>query len=40
MLKDNSTMDKTEAKIVSYDIFYLNPNSHQCQPLYKKYSAV
>ena len=29
--KDNSTMNKTEAKIVSYGILYLNPSSHQCQ---------
>ena len=29
---DNSTMDKTEAQIVSYCILYLNPSSHQCQP--------
>ena len=34
-LKDNSTMDKTEAEIVSYGILYLNPSSHQCQPPYK-----
>ena len=27
-LKDNSTMDKTEAQIVSYGILYLNPSSH------------
>ena len=33
-------MDKTEAQIVSYGIFYLNPSSHQCQPSYKKYIAV
>ena len=40
-LKDNSTMDKTEAQIVSYDILYLNPiSSHQCQISYKKYNAV
>ena len=30
-LKDNSTMNKTEAQIVSYGILYLNPSSHQCQ---------
>ena len=40
ILKDNSTMDKTEAQIVSYGILYLNPSSHQCQPPYKKYIAV
>ena len=39
-LKDNSTMDKTEAKIVSYGIPYLNPSPHQCQPSHKKYIAV
>ena len=39
-LKDNSTMYKTEAQIVSYSILYLNPSSHQCQPSYKKYIAV
>ena len=39
-LKDNSTMYKTEAQIVSYGILYLNPSSHQCQPTYKKYIAV
>ena len=39
-LKDNSTMDKTEAQKVSYGILYLNPSSHQCQPTYKKYNAV
>ena len=38
-LKDNSTMDKTEAQIVAYGILYLNPSSHQCQPSYKKYIA-
>ena len=32
-------MFKTEAQIVSYGILYLNPGSHQCQPLYKKYIA-
>ena len=26
-LKDNSTMDKTEAQIVPYGILYLNPSS-------------
>ena len=36
-LKDNSTMYKTEAQIVSYGILYLNPSSHKCQPSYKKY---
>ena len=36
-LKDNSTMNKTEAQIVSYGILYLNPSSHQWQPSYKKY---
>ena len=40
LLKDNSTMDKAEAQIVSYGILYLNPSSHQCQPSYKKYIAV
>ena len=40
LLKDNSTMYKTEAQIVSYGIHYLNPSSHQCQPSYKKYIAV
>ena len=39
-LKDNSTMDKTKAQIVSYGILYLNPSSHQCQPSYKKYISV
>ena len=39
-LKDNSTMYKTEAQIVSYGSLYLNPSSHQCQPSYKKYIAV
>ena len=39
-LKNNSTMYKTEVQIVSYGILYLNPSSHQCQPLYKKYIAV
>ena len=39
-LKDNSTMYRTEAQIVSYGILYLNPSSHQCQPSYKKYIAV
>ena len=39
-LKDNSTMNKTEAKLVSYGILYLNPSSHQSQPSYKKYIAV
>ena len=39
MLKDNSTMNKTEAQIVSYGILYLNPSSYQCQPSYKKYIA-
>ena len=38
-LKDNPTMHKTEAQIVSYSILYLNPSSHQCQPSYKKYIA-
>ena len=33
-------MNKTEAQIVSYGILYLNPSSHQCQPLYTKYTAV
>ena len=33
-------MKKTEAQIVSYDIPYLNPSPHQCQPSYKKYIAV
>ena len=33
-LKDNSTMDRTEAQIVSFGILYLNPSSHQCQPSY------
>ena len=33
-------MDKTEAQIVSYDILYLNPSSHLCQPSYNKYIAV
>ena len=33
-------MYKTEAQIVSYNILFLNPSSHQCQPLYKKYIAV
>ena len=37
LLKDNSIMDKTEARIVSYGILSLNPSSHQCQPSYKKY---
>ena len=27
-LKDNSTMNKTEAQIVSYGILYLHPSSH------------
>ena len=40
ILKDNSTMNKTEAQIVSYGILYLDPISHQCQPSYKKYIAV
>ena len=40
LLKDNSTMNKTEAQIVSYGILYLNPSSHQCQTSYKKYIAV
>ena len=40
VLKDNSTMDKTDAQIVSYGILYLNPSSHQCQPSYKKYIPV
>ena len=40
ILKDNSTMYKTETQIVSYGIFYLNPSSQQCQPWYKKYIAV
>ena len=40
LLKDNSTMDKTEAQIVSHGTLYLNPSSHQCQPSYKKYIAV
>ena len=39
-LKDNSTMYKTEAQIVSYGVLYLNPSSHQCQPSCKKYNAV
>ena len=39
-LKDNFTMGKTEAQIVFYGIFYLNPSSHQCQPSYKKNIAV
>ena len=39
-LKDNSTMNKTKAQIVSYGILYLNPNSHQCQPSFKEYIAV
>ena len=40
-LKENSTMFKTEAQIVSYGILYLNQSSHQCQlPSYKKYIAV
>ena len=39
-LKDNSTMNKTAAQIVSYGILYLNPNSHQCQPSFKEYIAV
>ena len=39
-LKDNSTMYKIEAQIVSYDILYLKPSSHQCQTSYKKYIAV
>ena len=38
-LKDNSTMSKTEAQLVSYGILYLNPSSYQCQPSYKKYIA-
>ena len=38
-LKDNSTISKTEAQIVSYGILYLNPSSYQCQPSYKKYIA-
>ena len=40
ILKDNSTMKKKEARIVSYGILYLNPSSHHCQPSYKKYIAV
>ena len=40
MIKDNSTMYKTEAQRVSYGILYLDPSSHQCQPSYKKYIAV
>ena len=40
LLKENSTMNKTEAQLVSYGILYLNPSSHQCQPSYKKYIAV
>ena len=40
VLKDNSTMDKTEVQIVCYGILYLNLSSHQCQPSYKKYIAV
>ena len=40
LLKDNSTMNKKEAQIVSYGILYLNPSSHLCQPSYKKYIAV
>ena len=39
-LKENSTMNKTEAQIFSYGILYLNPICHQCQPSYKKYIAV
>ena len=39
-LKDNSTMYKTKAQIVSYSILYLNSSSNQCQPSYKKYIAV
>ena len=39
-LKDNSTMYKTEAQLVSYGILHLKPSSHQCQPSYKKYIAV
>ena len=39
-LKDNSTMNKTEAQIVFYGILYLNLSSYQCQPSYKKYIAV
>ena len=39
-LKDNSTMNETEAQIVYYGILYLNPRSYQWQPSYKKYIAV
>ena len=39
-LKDNSTMYKIEAQIVSYGILYLKLSSHQCKPSYKKYIAV
>ena len=38
-LKDNSTMNETEAQFVSYGILYLNQSSNQCQPSYKKYIA-
>ena len=38
-LKDNSTMNETEAQLVSYGILYLKPSSYHCQPSHKKYIA-